>query len=56
MPRYIYGTWFPNSNHERGEGPDLEVYDVCNSTPEALSARILIPLRQEAPGESNGCA
>jgi AraC family transcriptional regulator len=43
--RYIYGTWLPNSNYERREGPDFEVTDVCNSVyPDRLSMKIYIPI------------
>ncbi|MCG8500838.1 MAG: AraC family transcriptional regulator [Firmicutes bacterium] len=44
--RYIYGTWLPNSNYERREGPDFEVTDVCNSVyPEKMSMKVYIPVR-----------
>ncbi|WP_041613274.1 effector binding domain-containing protein [Paenibacillus sp. JDR-2] len=43
--KYIYGTWLPNSNYERGEGPDFEVTDVLNSTPQKISMTIYIPIR-----------
>ncbi|NQF16830.1 AraC family transcriptional regulator [Brevibacillus sp. HB1.3] len=43
--RYIYGTWLPQSNYERGEGPDFEVTDVRGSRfPEAMRVSIYIPL------------
>lgn len=43
--RYIYGTWLPNSNYERGEGPDFEVIDVCNSVYfDKMSMKIYIPI------------
>ncbi|WP_167278637.1 AraC family transcriptional regulator [Paenibacillus lupini] len=42
--KYIYGTWLPNSNYERGEGPDFEVTDVMNSTPEKISMTVYIPI------------
>ena len=43
--RYIYGTWLPNSNYERREGPDFEVTDVCNSSyPERMMMKIYIPV------------
>jgi AraC family transcriptional regulator len=44
--RYIYGTWLPNSNYERREGPDFEVTDVCKSVhPGNMSMRIYIPIQ-----------
>lgn len=43
--RYIYGTWVPNSNYERAEGPDFEVTDVRGSRyPDAMKISIYIPL------------
>lgn len=43
---FIYGTWLPNSNYERKEGPDFEVTDVLNSTfPNDLRIKIYIPLK-----------
>lgn len=43
--RYIYGTWLPNSNYERREGPDFEVTDVCNSSyPDCMNMKIFIPV------------
>lgn len=43
---FIYGTWLPNSNYERKEGPDFEVTDVINSTfPDDLRIKIYIPLK-----------
>ncbi|MEW9699412.1 effector binding domain-containing protein [Paenibacillus sp. SI8] len=42
---YIYGTWLPNSNYERSEGPDFEVTDVMNSAyPHDLRIKIYIPI------------
>lgn len=42
---YIYGTWLPNSNYERKEGPDYEITDVMNSSfPDDLKMKIYIPL------------
>ncbi|MVO98062.1 AraC family transcriptional regulator [Paenibacillus lutrae] len=41
---FIYGTWFPNSNYERREGPDFEVTDVMRSRPEHMVITIYIPL------------
>ncbi|KAB3525921.1 hypothetical protein F8153_14405 [Alkaliphilus serpentinus] len=44
--RYIYGTWLPNSNYEREEGPDFEVTDVCKSVyPGNMSMEIYIPIK-----------
>ncbi|TQK53784.1 AraC family transcriptional regulator [Brevibacillus sp. AG162] len=44
--RYIYGTWLPNSNYERTEGPDFEVTDVWGSRfPDAIKMSIYIPLK-----------
>lgn len=43
--KYIYGTWLPNSNYERAEGPDFEVTDVLNSTPDKIKMTIYIPIR-----------
>jgi AraC family transcriptional regulator len=44
--KYIYGTWLPNSNYERREGPDFEVTDVRNSAyPHGISMKIYIPLK-----------
>jgi len=43
---YIYGTWLPQSNYERTEGPDFEVTDVMNSRfPEDLRVKIYIPIK-----------
>ncbi len=43
--RYIYGTWLPNSNYERKEGPDFEVTDVCNSSyPQDMRMKVYIPI------------
>lgn len=42
--KYIYGTWLPNSNYERREGPDFEVTDVLKSSPDAISMVIYIPI------------
>lgn len=42
---YIYGTWLPNSNFERREGPDFEITDVMNSSfPDHLSMKVYIPI------------
>lgn len=44
--KYIYGTWLPNSNYERREGPDFEITDVCNSSfPNGMIMKIYIPLK-----------
>jgi AraC family transcriptional regulator len=43
--KYIYGTWLPNSNYERREGPDFEITDVCASSPDNLEMKIYIPIR-----------
>ena len=43
--RYIYGTWFPNSSYERGEGPDIKAVQVNRSTSERFEMNILIPLK-----------
>lgn len=43
---YIYGTWLPNSNYERREGPDFEITDVCNSVyPDGMKMTIYIPIK-----------
>lgn len=43
--RYIYGTWLPNSNYERKEGPDFEITDVLRSTyPNDMKMKIYIPI------------
>lgn len=45
--RYIYGTWLPNSNYERKDGPDFEVTDVLNSTfPNEIKMTIYIPIEE----------
>ncbi len=45
--RYIYGTWLPNSNYERKEGPDFEITDVLNSHfPNELNMKIYIPIME----------
>lgn len=42
---YIYGTWLPNSNYERREGPDFEITDVLHSTfPDQMRISIYIPV------------
>lgn len=41
---FIYGTWLPNSNFERREGPDFEITDVMNSYPDHLSMKVYIPI------------
>lgn len=42
---YIYGTWLPNTNYERREGPDFEITDVLNSTyPDYMRITIYIPV------------
>jgi len=43
--KYIYGTWLPNSNYDRREGPDFEVTDVINSSPEKINMTVYIPIR-----------
>ncbi|WP_433753130.1 effector binding domain-containing protein [Paenibacillus amylolyticus] len=43
--KMIYGSWLPQSNYERREGPDFEVTDVWKSTPEQLDMKIYIPLK-----------
>ncbi len=44
--RYIYGTWMPNSNYERRDGPDFEVIDLLTSIfPEKVSLKIYIPVK-----------
>lgn len=44
--RFIYGTWLPNSNYERDDGPDFEVTDVLNSTfPNEMKMKIYIPIK-----------
>lgn len=43
--RYIYGTWLPNSNYERREGPDFEITDVLQSKyPNQMKMTIYIPI------------
>ncbi|MCM3595152.1 effector binding domain-containing protein [Metabacillus idriensis] len=43
--KYIYGTWLPQSNFERREGPDFEVTDVLGSSyPEKMKMKIYIPV------------
>ncbi|MEH6979958.1 GyrI-like domain-containing protein, partial [Bacillus pseudomycoides] len=43
--RYIYGTWLPNSNYERREGPDFEITDVLQSIyPNQMKVIIYIPI------------
>ncbi|MBD0380234.1 AraC family transcriptional regulator [Paenibacillus sedimenti] len=43
--QYIYGTWLPNSNYERREGPDFEITDVRHSMfPHGLQMKIYIPI------------
>ncbi|GAA0180996.1 AraC family transcriptional regulator [Clostridium sediminicola] len=43
--KYIYLTWFPNSNYERREGLDFEVTDVCNSVyPDKMVMKLYIPV------------
>lgn len=45
--RYIYGTWLPNSNYERKEGPDFEITDVLRSTyPNDMKMKIYIPIEK----------
>ncbi|QDQ01683.1 AraC family transcriptional regulator [Lysinibacillus fusiformis] len=45
--RYIYGTWLPNSNYERTEGPDFEITDVLSSHfPNELNLKIYIPIME----------
>jgi AraC family transcriptional regulator len=47
--RYIYGTWLPNSNYERREGPDIEVTDVLNSSfPDDMKMTIYIPIEKHS--------
>ncbi|MBT2292090.1 AraC family transcriptional regulator [Paenibacillus albidus] len=42
---YIYGTWLPESNYERREGPDFEITDVLRSTfPNDQRVKIYIPV------------
>ncbi|MEJ3721068.1 AraC family transcriptional regulator [Paenibacillus polymyxa] len=41
---FIYGTWLPNSNFERREGPDFEITDVMNSYPDHLNMKVYIPI------------
>ncbi|MDG0873024.1 effector binding domain-containing protein [Paenibacillus thiaminolyticus] len=42
---YIYGTWLPQSNYDRREGPDFEVTDVMKSSyPEEMRIKIYIPI------------
>lgn len=43
--KYIYGTWLPNSNYDRREGPDFEVTDVMNSLPGKINMTVYIPIR-----------
>ncbi|MGF9695792.1 effector binding domain-containing protein [Paenibacillus sp. MABNR03] len=43
--KMIYGSWLPQSNYERREGPDFEVTDVWKSTPEQLDMKIYIPIK-----------
>lgn len=43
--KMIYGSWLPQSNYERREGPDFEVTDVWKSTLEQLDMKIYIPLK-----------
>lgn len=46
---YIYGTWLPNSNYERREGPDFEVTDVMRSSfPDFLRITVYIPVRHRS--------
>ncbi|PYI57594.1 AraC family transcriptional regulator [Paenibacillus flagellatus] len=43
---YVYGTWLPNSNYERTDGPDFEVTDVMRSSyPDAMRMNVYIPLQ-----------
>ncbi|MFL1676000.1 effector binding domain-containing protein [Paenibacillus dendritiformis] len=42
---YIYGTWLPQSNYDRREGPDFEVTDVMKSSyPDEMRIKIYIPI------------
>ncbi|WP_134682636.1 effector binding domain-containing protein [Brevibacillus migulae] len=44
--KYIYGTWLPQSNYERREGPDFEVTDVLGSRfPHDMRMKIYIPIQ-----------
>ncbi|MEO2203810.1 effector binding domain-containing protein [Paenibacillus pabuli] len=43
--KMIYGSWLPQSNYERREGPDFEITDVWRSTPEQLDMKIYIPVK-----------
>lgn len=44
--KFIYTTWFPNTNYARREdGADLERYDLWKCCESNLSAKILIPLK-----------
>lgn len=43
--KYIYGTWLPNSNYKRADGPDFEVTDVMHSNPGRIRMTIYIPIR-----------
>ncbi len=45
--RYIYGTWLPNSNYERKDGPDFEITDVMHSIfPNEMKMKIYIPIKE----------
>lgn len=42
---YIYGTWLPQSNYDRREGPDFEITDVMKSSyPDEMRIKIYIPI------------
>ncbi|MED1107517.1 GyrI-like domain-containing protein, partial [Bacillus paramycoides] len=42
-----YGTWLPNSNYERKDGPDFEITAVLNSIfPNEMKMKIYIPIEE----------
>ncbi|WP_413377922.1 GyrI-like domain-containing protein [Paenibacillus taichungensis] len=43
--KMVFGSWLPQSDYKRREGPDFEVTDVWESTPEQLDMKIYIPLK-----------
>jgi len=47
MWKKIYQEWFPATNYEHDEGPELEIYTSCNPETNENSYEIWIPVKTE---------
>ena len=43
--RYVYQTWFPETNYDRGAGPEFELYDERADGTDSAEVDIYIPIK-----------